>query len=95
MACIRREQWRSAGILNESEGVFIQVRLLFPNNLFILFQLDLANGLGWVGLWVKTGSGRNGLIKKGVVLVRVETGSGQNEFRVGTGFGSGWLKMFF
>ncbi|KAJ0455403.1 hypothetical protein HanIR_Chr15g0750801 [Helianthus annuus] len=39
------------------------------------------------------GSGQNGSIKKWVVLVRVKTGSGQNGFRVGTGPGSGWLKM--
>ncbi|MFS8011437.1 hypothetical protein Hanom_Chr14g01309111 [Helianthus anomalus] len=33
------------------------------------------------------GSGQNGSIKKRVVLVRVETGSGWN------GFGSGWVRV--
>ncbi|MFS8003158.1 hypothetical protein Hanom_Chr13g01210621 [Helianthus anomalus] len=51
-----------------------------------------------VGSWVKTGSGQNVSIKKGVVLVRVKTGSGRNGFgskrvrvetvRVRTSFGS-------
>ncbi|KAJ0489848.1 hypothetical protein HanHA300_Chr12g0448621 [Helianthus annuus] len=50
-------------------------------------MLDLANGSGRVGsghgssrVRVKTGSGRNGLIKIRVVLVRVGTGLGRNGF---------------
>ncbi|MFS7909016.1 hypothetical protein Hanom_Chr01g00089841 [Helianthus anomalus] len=68
--------------------------------MFLFSRPGKRVGLGRVGSWVKTGSGRNGSIKKRVVLVRVETGSGQNglgseRVRVRTGFGSGWLKMFF
>ncbi|KAF5802761.1 putative DNA helicase [Helianthus annuus] len=81
---------------------------------FSTIQLDLANGSGRVGsghgskrFRVETGSGQNGSTKKGVVLVWVETGSGQNGFgskrvRVRTGssqngfrVGSGWLKNVF
>ncbi|MFS7951945.1 hypothetical protein Hanom_Chr07g00601181 [Helianthus anomalus] len=63
-------------------------------------QLDLENGSGWVGsghgskrVRVETGSGQNGSIKKRVVLVRVDTGSGRYGFgservRVKTGFRS-------
>ncbi|MFS7906522.1 hypothetical protein Hanom_Chr01g00060211 [Helianthus anomalus] len=56
--------------------------------------------MGRDGSWVKTGSGQNGSIKKGAILVWVKTGLGRNGFRservqVGKGFGSGWLKMFF
>ncbi|MFS7978257.1 hypothetical protein Hanom_Chr10g00913411 [Helianthus anomalus] len=44
------------------------------------------------------GSGQNGSIKKRVVLVRVETGSGQNGFglervRVGMGSGQNWFRV--
>ncbi|KAJ0545289.1 hypothetical protein HanIR_Chr08g0348271 [Helianthus annuus] len=56
-----------------------------------ILKVDLANGSGHGSKWVrvKMGSGQNGFgqndsIKKGVDLVRV-----------GTGFGLGWLKMFF
>ncbi|MFS7975554.1 hypothetical protein Hanom_Chr10g00881951 [Helianthus anomalus] len=59
--------------------------------------LDLANGLGRVGSWVKTGWGQNGsFIKKGCFgsgrnrsgseRVWVRAGPGQNRFRVGSVF---------
>jgi len=32
------EQWKSANILNQSEGLFIEVRVLFPNTLYAVMQ---------------------------------------------------------
>ncbi|MFS7931267.1 hypothetical protein Hanom_Chr04g00353991 [Helianthus anomalus] len=68
---------------------------MFPFCLNFLLDPDLANGSGHgsIRVWVNTGSGQNGSIKKRVVLVRVITGSGQNGFgservRVTNGFGS-------
>lgn len=35
------EQWTSAGILNESEGPFVEVRPMLPNVFLILFFIQL------------------------------------------------------
>ncbi|KAJ0849633.1 hypothetical protein HanPSC8_Chr13g0571041 [Helianthus annuus] len=78
------------------------VCLFFVQQALVCLMVDQANGSGRVGSCVKTGSGKNGSIKKGVVSILVETGlgrngfgsepvSGQNRFRVR----SGRLKMLF
>ncbi|MFS7980454.1 hypothetical protein Hanom_Chr10g00939651 [Helianthus anomalus] len=55
----------------------ITVNITKKNNIRILLARPGKQvGSGRVGSWVKTGSGQNGSIKKRVVLVQVETGSG-------------------
>ncbi|MFS7915536.1 hypothetical protein Hanom_Chr02g00166491 [Helianthus anomalus] len=54
--------------------------IFFVQQALVCLMVDQANGSGQVGSCVKTGSGKNGSIKKGVVSILVETGSGRNGF---------------
>ncbi|MFS7900458.1 putative peptidase S49, ClpP/crotonase-like domain superfamily [Helianthus anomalus] len=76
-------------LFSPSSGIIAEKFIKKISKVRGMYNIDLANGSGWVRSWVKMGSGQNGFgskrvnYKKGLFWfgskrVRVETGPGQN-----------------